>query len=178
MPNSAGNFRLQVGSWNHLVHLIHRLVHHKTGHIRADVLASIVQVIFIRYDARKGLVGDFNVAVSLVVLEQDIVLGIVQLDQAALQHQCFKLTVGDDVVKIHHILHHFVHLGKMVIDGPKVAGYPVLEFFCFSHIDDRIVLILHDIDTRLHGEFIDFFLERFQNLRIQTDHPLKFLIIL
>ena len=92
-------------------------------------------------------------------LSETIVLGVVQLDQAALQHQRFKFAVGDDVVKIHYILHHLVDLGQMMIDGPEVAGYPVLELLGLAHIDNGIVFILHNINSRLHGELMNFFLE-------------------
>ena len=147
------------GQLEDLVHLVHCLVHHKAGHIRPDVLTAVVQVVLVRHNTREGLIGDLDIAVSLIVLEQDIVLGVVQLDQAALQHQRFKFAVGDDVVKIHYILHHLVDLGQMMIDGPEVAGYPVLELLGLAHIDNGIVFILHNINSRLHGELMNFFLE-------------------
>ena len=49
--------------------------------------------------ARPVLPGDADIAITLVILEQDVILGRVRLDLAGFQYQCLELALTDDDVK-------------------------------------------------------------------------------
>ena len=99
--------------------------------------------------------------IALVVLQQDVVVGLMALDEGVFQHQGLKLAVGDDDVEVRHLFHHGCHLGQML--PVEIAADPVFELFGLAHIDDLAPGVQHDIDPRQQGQMIGFFPQFFQH---------------
>ena len=69
--------------------------------IGADVVGIVIVLLQRRAQcAATGPCVTLHIAVPLVVLEQDVVFGRVGLDLACFQHQCLKLALADDHIKL------------------------------------------------------------------------------
>ena len=58
-----------------------------------------------------------------------------------------------------------------MVDGAKIAGHPVFELLCLADIDNGAIFIPHNVDTRLHRQLMNLFLERLEDLLIQGNNP-------
>ena len=106
-----------------------------------------------------GLVGQADIGIALVVLEQDVIPGLVPLDEGALQHQGLELAVGDDHVEVVDLADHGPGLLGMGGGVLKILGDPIFQRLGFAHIDDGVLGILHDIYARLQGQTVGFFFQ-------------------
>ena len=79
-------------------------------------------------------------------------MGVIVLDEAAFQHQGFKLAAGDDVVKVPDLAHHPAGLVVMAGVFPEVADHPVFQRLSLAHIDDLSLFVFHQVTARLHGQ--------------------------
>ena len=98
-----------------------------------------------------------DVGVALVILQQDVVPGLVPLDEGILQHQGLKLRVGHDDVKVVDLAHHGTGLFRVGGQVSKILAHPVFQRLGLAHIDDRIFGVLHDIHARLQRQGMGFF---------------------
>ena len=81
------------------------------------------------------------------------------LDEGALQHQRLKFRPRHDDVKMVDLGHHTASLGRVGGRILKVLAHAVAQLLGLAHVDHRIGLILHEIDPRLQGQRVGFFLE-------------------
>ena len=106
------------------------------------------------------LVRDFEIAVALVVLQQDVILRAVLLDEAALQDQSLKLTGAEDVIEIPDIFHHFADFVRVTCLGAEILADPVFEDLGFADVDDLSSAVFHDVDAgvqrQTHGPLAQF----------------------
>ena len=86
--------------------------------------------------------------VALVVLQEDVVMGLVLLDEAALEEQRLVLRAGDDEVVIVHMRDHPCHLRQMVGAEPEVARDAVVQVLGLADVDDAPLRVLHQVDAR------------------------------
>ena len=107
-------------------------------------------------DDRKGREGprgrDLDIRVALVVLEQDVVLGLVFLDHRVFEHERLKLRLGHDNIKVPDLGDHADGLGAVPGIGRKILGVPVFQRLGLAHVDDLPRPVLHDIHARLIGQ--------------------------
>ena len=103
--------------------------------------------------------SDLYIRIGLIVLEHGIVSGPVLLDQVVLQDQGFQLGIGHDILKTVDLFYHTVDLGSPAHDPAKIRVDTIMEIYGLPHINDRVLLIVHDIYARLMREFFQFFLK-------------------
>ena len=87
------------------------------------------------------------VRVCLVILQKRIVLWPMLLDQIVLKNQRLQLGVGHDVLKICDLRDHILNLRSAIELFNKILVYPAPEINCFPDIQNRIGLVVHDVDA-------------------------------
>ncbi len=132
--------------------LVHRLPDGPAAHVGADVLGAVVRGALGLRDARPRPPGHADVAVPLVVLEQDVVFGGVLLNQAALEHQRLELAVGQDVLEPLHVGDHLAHLRVVVLLGAEVLADPVLKRLRLADVDDLPRFVVHQVDAGMQRQ--------------------------
>ena len=92
--------------------------------------------------------------IALVVLQENVIPGLVPLDEGVFQHQRLELRADDDGVEPVHMRHH--HLCFLVVAGGvlKILADAVFQFFGLAHIDDLPGLVHHQIDTGQQGQLV------------------------
>ena len=70
---------------------------------------------------------DLDIAVALVVLEQNVVLRLVLLYHRVLEHERFKLTVRDDDIEVVDMADQLARLGVQPFGRLEVVGHAVLS---------------------------------------------------
>ncbi len=94
---------------------------------------------------------DLDIGVPLVILEHDVVVGLVTLDQVVFEDQRFHLGSGDPPGDVPHLADHFVDAGR-VFGGPlEVATHARAEDERFAHIEWLGVLVPHEIAAGFAG---------------------------
>ena len=139
-----------VAGWQHkyFVRFLDRAFYVIAAFVRSDIFRSVV--VFLQGIAELFPVArtDADIAVALVVLEQNVVFGRVLLDKAALQNQRLKLAVGDDIFKILDIINHLAHLFGVVVLRAKVLADAIFESLCLAYINNFAALAVHYIHAR------------------------------
>ena len=117
----------------------------KAGGIGADVLGIVV--LFLQHEgkARPGLFRHLDIAVALVVLQQDIVFRGVGLDLAGFQHQRFKLALADDDVKGIRVGDHLADLVVVGHTLAEILAHPDAQALCLADIDNGVAFVPDDI---------------------------------
>ena len=98
-----------------------------------------------------------DVRVCLVIHEHGVVLGPVLLDKVALQHQGLQLRIRDNVLKAGDVRDHLLDLHALIPAGLEILPHPVLQGDSLSHVDDSVLLIVHQVDPRLRRKLFQFF---------------------
>mgnify|MGYP007007509757 FL=1 len=71
--------------------------------IRTEIEPTILFDLARDDEARIALIGNLDEGIGLVILEHDIILGLVLLDQVDLKKQGLNIGLGDDKLKIHNL---------------------------------------------------------------------------
>ena len=85
--------------------------------------------------------------VALVVLEKDVVAGLVVLDEGVFQHQRLKFRGDEDGVETIHLRYHGPGFGVVGRTALEILGDPVFQFFCLAYVDDLTGFVHHQIDA-------------------------------
>ena len=93
-----------------------------------------------------ALIGNLDEGIGLVVLEHDIVLGLVLLDEVDLKKQGLNIGLGDDKFKIHNLRYQRFCLG--IVAPSEIGPHPIAKVLGLPHIDDGTVLIFVNIAAR------------------------------
>ena len=91
--------------------------------------------------------------IRLIVFQHGVVFRAMLLDQIALQHQRLQLGVGDDVLKAADLRHHLLDFYALIAAALKILAHPVFQTDCFADVDNRILFVVHNINSRLCREF-------------------------
>ena len=150
--------------------LIHGLRHGKGACERPDILRAIVELLLCRADNGPFPAAYSNIMIALIVLQKDIIFGLVLLDEAAFKHKRLKFAIRQDIVKIRDVFHHPTHLDRMVLLRAEILTDAVFQGLCLANIDDRPLFVLHDINARRKGETHRLFTQGPQML-VQSGHP-------
>ena len=144
----------------HLAQHIQHLAHAAPAHVWPEVARAVLLHAAHHLHAREVL-GDIyaQVGVVLVVLEEDVVVGLVQLDEVALQDQRFEVGVDQDDVKVIDLLDHGRHLGR-VLARLEVRAHAVFEVLGLADIDDLSVG-LHQVTSGAVGQLLDLEAQQF-----------------
>lgn len=104
-------------------------------------------------EARIALIGNLDEGIGLVVLEHDIVLGLVLLDEIDLKKQGLNIGLGDDKFKIHNLRYQRFRLG--IVAPSKIGPHPIAEILGLPHIDDGTVLIFVNVTARTRRQKLE-----------------------
>ena len=130
----------------------------RTG-IRPEIPGLILLHLSGKHDPRKCLAGrHFNKRICLVIHEHRIVLRMMFFYKIALENQRLQLRIRHNVFEPADVRHHLFDLDALVPAGLKILAHPVLQADSLAHINDVVILIVHDIDARPSGQFFQFFL--------------------
>ena len=102
--------------------------------------------------------------IPLIVFQKNIVFGPVELDEVAFQHQRLKFAVGEDILEVLYIAHHFPDLFLVVLVGAKILAHPVFQSLGLADIDNLPGFVVHNVDTRVQGQAHGFGPELFDVL--------------
>ena len=92
-------FPVAGGQHEHTVGLTDSFFCDEAAGVRSQIAAGLKRVFFVGY-AWILLIGNADVVVSLVILQQDVVLGLMLLDKAAFEKKGFIFAVRDDEIVV------------------------------------------------------------------------------
>ena len=103
---------------------------------------------------------DTQIRIMLVILEEDVVVGFVQLDEVALQAQGLQVGGAQEDVEIVNVGDHRGHLGGM-LGVTEIGAHPVFEVHRLADVDDRALRVLHEVAAGGFGQHGDLGLQLF-----------------
>ena len=121
--------------------------------IRTEIEATILFNLARDDEARIALIGNLDEGIRLVVLEHDIVFGLVFLDEVDLKKQGLNVGLGNDKLKIHNLRYQGFCLG--IVAPSKIGPHPIAEIFGLPHIDDGSVLIFVNVTARTRRQELE-----------------------
>ena len=104
-------------------------------------------------EARIALIGNLDEGIGLVVLEHDIVLGLVLLDEVDLKKQSLNIGLSDDKLKIYNLRYQGFGLG--IVAPSEIGPHPIAKVFGLPHIDDGSVLIFVNVTARTRRQKLE-----------------------
>ena len=109
----------------------------------AEVPGTVVGHFAHQREAGIGPLSQPDEGIALIVLQQDVVPGLMVLDEGVLQDQRLELSAHEDGVEVIHLGHHGLCL--LVVTGVflEVLADPVFQFFRLAHVDDLAGLVHH-----------------------------------
>ena len=129
---------------------VDHMLRNKASAVWAEILRAVVLHARGQLDHRVFLMQiDAQIGIALVVLQKDIIFRHVPLDKRAFQHKRLKLRPRNDHVEVIDLRDHppgFRRMGGGIL---KILAHAVFELFCLADINDRVGLVLHDVDAGL-----------------------------
>ena len=104
-------------------------------------------------EARIALIGNLDEGIGLVVLEHDIVLGLVLLDEVDLKKQGLNIRLSDDKFKIHNL--RYQGFGLSIVAPSKIGPHPIAKILSLPYIDDGSVLIFVNVTARTRRQELE-----------------------
>ena len=89
------------------------------------------------------LIGNLDEGIGLIVLEHDIVLGLVLLDEVDLKKQGLNIGLGNDKLKIHNLRYQGFRLS--IVASSEIGPHPIAKILGFTDIDNGIVFIFVNV---------------------------------
>ena len=100
-----------------------------------------------------ALIGNLDEGIGLVVLEHDIVLGLVLLDEVDLEKQGLNIGLSDDKLKIHNLRYQRFRLG--IVAPSEIGPHPIAKIFGLPHIDNGSVLVFVNVTARTRRQELE-----------------------
>ena len=137
-------------------------VRHTDVGVRAEAHRAIVGGAALDADAGEGLVADDDLGIGLVVLEKDVVAGLMLLDEGVLEDKGLSFGAHDDVLDTTDLAHQKAGLraGYVALEVATDAATQVLRL---PDVDDRALLADVLVAARGFGERredLAYFVER------------------
>ncbi len=92
--------------------------------------------------------AEFEAEVGLVVLQVDVVAGLVLLDEGVFQDQGFFFRVREERLHLAHFGHEETKRGPPVPGFPEIGPDPVAEVLGLADVDDRPGRVFHQVHAR------------------------------
>jgi len=121
--------------------------------IGAEIEATILFDLARDDETRIALIGNLDEGIGLVVLEHDIVLGLVLLDEVDFEKQGLNIGLSDDKLKIHNLRYQRFRLG--IVAPSKIGPHPIAKILGLPHIDDGTVLIFVNVTARTRRQELE-----------------------
>ena len=116
---------------------------------RAEVVTAVLYDLARDGDSRPRMIGDLRAQVRFVVLEPDVVPGLVLLDQVVLENQRFLLARGDDGVEVAHPLHQEAHLVAAVAALAEICAHARAQRLRLADVEHLARAIAQYVDARV-----------------------------
>ena len=126
----------------------------------AEVVAAVFDDFAGDGDARPCVIGDLGAQVGFVVLETDVVAGLVLLDQVVLEDQRFFLAAGDDGVEVTHPLHQEAHLEAAVAALAEVGAHARPQRLGLADVEHFAGAIAQQVDAGFGRSGAELLIER------------------
>ena len=138
-----------------LEQLVNKLqaVTHRTGTGKwPQVLSLFAAAATVHHNLRIGIVnrGVYK-GVGFVVAQQNIVAGLVRLDQVRLQQQRFTFGVGNGDIDVMNLFNQCAGFNRQP-GFSEVTGNAFFKIFGLAHIQQILLGIVHTIDTGMAGQ--------------------------
>ena len=104
-------------------------------------------------EARIALISNLDEGIGLVVLEHDIVLGLVFLDEVDLKKQGLNIGLSDDKLKIYNLRYQGFGLG--IVTPSEIGPHPIAKILGLPHIDDGTVLVFVNVTARTRRQELE-----------------------
>ena len=121
--------------------------------IRTEIETTILFDLARDDEARIALIGNLDEGIRLVVLEHDIVFGLVLLDEVDLKKQGLNIGLGDDKFKIHNLRYQRFCLG--IVGPSEIRAHPIAKILGLPHIDDGTVLVFVNVTARTRRQELE-----------------------
>ena len=76
------------------------------------------------------------------------------LNQIVFQHQSLQLGIGNDILKPADERYHFIYLGASPDIFAEIGADTAVKIHRLPHINDGVLLVMHNVDSRTIGEFL------------------------
>ena len=125
------------------------------SHIRIGAEIETVVLFDLARDdeARIALIGNLDEGIGLIVLEHDIVLGLVLLDEIDLKKQGLNTGLSDTKLKIHNLRYQGFRLS--IVASSEIGPHPIAKILGLPHIDDGTVLIFVNVTARTRRQELE-----------------------
>ena len=100
-----------------------------------------------------ALIGNLDEGIGLIVLEHDIILGLVLLDEVDLKKQGLNIGLSDDKLKIHNLRYQGFCLG--IVTPSEIGPHPIAKILGLPHIDDGSVLVFVNVTARTRRQKLE-----------------------
>ena len=104
-------------------------------------------------EARIALIGNLDEGIRLIILEHDIVFGLVLLDEVDLEKQGLNIGLSYDKLKIHNLRYQRFRLGIMT--PSEIGPHPIAKVLGLPHIDDGPVLVFVNVTARTRRQELE-----------------------
>ena len=133
----GGNFEVTGAEGIDFVKEVHHVprVHHAA--VRAKVAVPLA-FLDAAGDEHPGeiVTGNANPGVGFGILEEDVVLGLVLLDEVVLQQEGIGLGIYHRELGIGNFAHQDARLGVQALRGNKILRHPLVEVLGLAHINN------------------------------------------
>ena len=141
-----------TAAWTNFIQLAHQFDHILycpcTG-IRAKIFSFILtHSPGKQYSGIFFIYRYFDKRVTFVILKHGIILWPMLLDQITLQHKGFQFRICNDIFESGYMCYHLFYFGPFIPATLKILPNPVFQAYCLSHINDLILLAMHNINPR------------------------------
>ena len=127
---------------------LHHFAHGKAGGERAVVIGVFIVLLQGGRKARPFFTRDLHIAVALVVLQKNVVFGLVLLDLAAFQHKRFELALRDNDVELERMADHLGHLGVVRHALAKILRNARAQALGLADVDNLALFVADDVHPR------------------------------
>ena len=125
----------------------------KRSKIQSPILADAPR----DHGSREGLVySELYIRIGFVVAQQNVVFGLVLLDEVVFQGECFAFGVGHDELDVFDCVHHLVLALVEIARQLEIGSYAVPQRFGFSHVNRLIRSILIEVHAGPGRNTIEF----------------------
>ncbi len=134
---------------------VQRLVHRPHAGIGTVIVRAILHHLARDRHLGEGIVPvNFDVGVTLVIFQADVVVRPVLLDQIHFEDQRFQLGTNHDPLDMVDVAHHLAGLKIQIGTVVEVRANPVAQIDGLAHVDNFTGGVLHQVAARLGGQGI------------------------
>ena len=130
-------------------------MHYFSTWIRAKIFRTILNDVSSRKNPRKRLIFNANPWIRFVVLELNIVFGLVFFDEVIFQQQCIQLRVNNHILNINNAFYEQYSFA-VILRFIEIGCDSFFYILCFSNINDCSCSIKILIYSRFFGKSFEF----------------------